>query len=107
MALTDCTVVDVRAGVTRAHQNIIIHRERIGAVGPTAGTRIPKGSRSVGCAEKFAIPGLWDMHVHVGEIEENWFPLYLANGVTGLREMFASEANVSADIRRNSRRVAE
>jgi hypothetical protein len=33
------------------------------------------------------------MHVHVGAIEEDWFPLYLANGVTGLREMFASEAD--------------
>lgn len=42
---------------------------------------------------KFVIPGLWDMHVHVGGIEEDWFPLYLANGVTGLREMAASEAN--------------
>jgi imidazolonepropionase-like amidohydrolase len=34
------------------------------------------------------------MHVHVGEIEEDWFPLYLANGVTGLREMAAAEKNV-------------
>jgi hypothetical protein len=33
------------------------------------------------------------MHVHVGEIEEDWFPLYLANGLTGLREMAASEKN--------------
>jgi imidazolonepropionase-like amidohydrolase len=31
------------------------------------------------------------MHVHAGEIEEDWFALYLANGVTGLREMAASE----------------
>ena len=35
------------------------------------------------------------MHVHVGEIEEDWFPLYLANGLTGLREMAASEKNAS------------
>jgi hypothetical protein len=42
---------------------------------------------------KFVIPGLWDMHVHVGEIEEDWFSLYLANGLTGLREMAASEKN--------------
>jgi hypothetical protein len=33
------------------------------------------------------------MHVHVGEIEEDWFSLYLANGLTGLREMAASEKN--------------
>lgn len=34
-----------------------------------------------------------------GEIEEDWFPLYLANGVTGLREMFASEANAKRQSR--------
>jgi hypothetical protein len=34
------------------------------------------------------------MHVHVCEIEDDWFPLHLANGVTGLREMAASEKNV-------------
>lgn len=33
------------------------------------------------------------MHVHLGAIEEDWFPLYLANGLTGLREMAASEKN--------------
>jgi hypothetical protein len=33
------------------------------------------------------------MHVHAGEIEEDWFPLYLANGLTGPREMAASEKN--------------
>jgi hypothetical protein len=93
IALTDCTVVDVRTAVTRAHQNIIIEGERLVTVGPAAKTRIPRGSRIVGCSGRFAIPGLWDMHVHAGEIEENWFPLYLANGVTGLREMSASEAN--------------
>ena len=41
----------------------------------------------------FVIPGLWDVHVHIGAIEEDWFPLYSANGVTGLREFAASEEN--------------
>jgi hypothetical protein len=33
------------------------------------------------------IPGLWDMHVH-GTRFESTLPLYIANGVTGVREMF-------------------
>jgi predicted amidohydrolase YtcJ len=47
---------------------------------------------------KYLIPGLWDMHVHMrGSIKgstpnfakenEAMLPLYLANGVTGVREM--------------------
>lgn len=93
--LVDCTVLDPRSGNLQAHQNIVIRRDRIAVVTPTT-KRIPVGSRQVPCAGKFAIPGLWDMHVHVGEIEEDWFPLYVANGVTGLREMAASEANARA-----------
>ncbi len=36
---------------------------------------------------KFLIPGLWDMHIHLGP-PEIFFPLLVANGITGVREMF-------------------
>jgi predicted amidohydrolase YtcJ len=94
LALTDCTVIDPRTGAATASRSVVIRDDRIAAVGPAASTRIPPGSRIVRAAGKFVIPGLWDMHVHVGEIEEDWFPLYLANGLTGLRELAASEKNV-------------
>src|SRR5579872_1724605 len=93
VAVTDCTVIDPRYGTAAAHHTIIVTGDRIAARGPAASTRIPAGARVVRAAGKFVIPGLWDMHVHVGEIEQDWFPLYLANGLTGLREMAASEQN--------------
>jgi imidazolonepropionase-like amidohydrolase len=93
VAVTDCTVIDTRYGTATAHSNIVITGERITARGPAASIRIPAGAQIVHGTGKFVIPGLWDMHVHVGEIEEDWFPLYLANGLTGLREMAASERN--------------
>jgi len=34
---------------------------------------------------KFLIPGLWDMHVHTGR-RDIFLPLYIANGVTGVRD---------------------
>ena len=38
------------------------------------------------------IPGLWDMHVHSAFVSPAWdekviYPLYIANGVTGVRDM--------------------
>jgi len=36
---------------------------------------------------KFLIPGLWDMHVHCCNSGDHFFPLFLANGVTGIRDM--------------------
>lgn len=93
LAIQDCTLVDPRAGSAAPHTTVIITGERIAARGPAVSTRVPSGARVVPASGKFVIPGLWDMHVHAGEIEEDWFPLYLANGVTALREMAASEKN--------------
>ena len=36
---------------------------------------------------KFVIPGLWDMHAHMEMTGESWLQLYVANGVTGIRDM--------------------
>ena len=36
---------------------------------------------------KYLIPGLWDMHVHMNFDYEDHLQLYLANGVTGVRDM--------------------
>ena len=94
LAVTDCTVIDPRNSAAMPHRTIVISGERITAVGPAASVRVPAGARVVRGSGKFVIPGLWDMHVHPGEIEEDWFPLYLANGLTGLREMAASEKNL-------------
>lgn len=38
---------------------------------------------------KYLIPGLWDMHVH-GTNRAYLWPIYIANGVTGVRDMFGA-----------------
>jgi Amidohydrolase family len=46
------------------------------------------------CSGKFLIPGLWDMHIHDGGdsgTRYEYIPLFLANGVTGIRDMWGSE----------------
>src|SRR5207253_2274844 len=48
--------------------------------------RIPKGAVVYEGRGKFMIPGLWDMHVHLWE-KENQLPVYVANGITGVRDM--------------------
>jgi hypothetical protein len=44
------------------------------------------------CRGKYLIPGFWDMHIHnAGDDSSNrneYVPLFLANGVTGIRDMF-------------------
>jgi len=65
---------------------VVITGNRIAAIGRTGQVRIPRGVQVINAAGKFLIPGLWDMHVHFTE-SERAFPLFIANGVTGVRNM--------------------
>ena len=65
--------------------------EEIGSSAMGMGRKLP--GVHVDGSGKFLIPGLWDMHVHM--LFGNWFPrgkeitlpLFIANGVTGVRDM--------------------
>jgi imidazolonepropionase-like amidohydrolase len=46
---------------------------------------IPPGVPTVSVTGKTLVPGLWDMHTHVTQVE--WAPVYLAAGVTTVRDM--------------------
>ena len=58
----------------------------------------PKGRELWTAEGKFLIPGLWDMHAHIQGNEKAWLPLYIANGVTGIRDMGA-DLDFILDIR--------
>lgn len=95
IAIRDVTVIDVTNGAERAHQTVLIRGERIGAIGPSESTPIPPGARVVPAEGKFLIPGLWDMHVHLW-YPENQLPVYVANGITGVRDMGSDYKRTSA-----------
>ncbi len=91
--ITDVNVVDVRTGAIIPDQVIIIERNRIREVGPRKSTRYPRNAASASARGGYLIPGLWDMHVHL--VFGDWFPraqeislpLFVANGVTSVRDM--------------------
>jgi hypothetical protein len=98
--LKNVRIVDVQNEAISLPTRVLIRDSRIAAIGP----KLSGGNvRMIEGAGGFLIPGLWDMHVHVGAIEEDWFPLYLANGITGLREMAAS----AKDAEQQKRYVAD
>lgn len=94
--LRQATIVDVANGRLRPGQAVAISGDTIRAVGPdrAIARRFPR-SRAVDARGKFVMPGLWDMHVHFGGgtdlIVENkaLLPLYVANGVTAVRDAAA------------------
>jgi len=64
---------------------ILIENGRIKDAGPRDRVELPKGIRVIQANGKTIVPGLWDMHGHVSQIE--WAPAYLAAGVTTVRDM--------------------
>src|SRR5579871_6862525 len=86
VAILDVTVVDVASGGTRPHVTVIADGEFITSIGRAGSVAIPKGARVVSGSDKFLIPGLWDMHVHLWH-RQNQLPVFVAFGVTGVRDM--------------------
>jgi len=93
VALAHVTTIDPRTGVLQADQTVVIEGTLIRLVGPSTSTKSPQNTRSIDCTGLFLIPGLWDMHVHLEfgdwfpRAKEISLPLFIANGVTGVRDM--------------------
>ncbi len=82
------SVVDIPTGKVLPNKDVLIRNNRIteiadaGSIPTTEDTFIITGSG------KYLMPGLWDMHTHSTPYSK-WLhhPLYIANGVTSVRDM--------------------
>jgi len=86
LVLTHVTVIDTTGGPARVDMTVVITGDRIAEMGKSRATRPPKNAEIVNGNSKFLIPGLWDMHVHW--YDKDYLPLFIANGVTGTRQMY-------------------
>lgn len=89
LAITHVNVVDGTGALPRPDQTVLVSGNRIVEVGRAADVRVPRGAQTVDGSGKYLIPGLWDMHSHAASFGPVSLKLYLANGVTGVRDMGA------------------
>ena len=91
LAISDVTVIDATGAPAKPNMTVVINGDRITEIGQTGKVAIPKNAQVIDGKGKFLIPGLWDMHVHtvIGSLPKFYFPLFIANGVTGVRDMAA------------------
>jgi imidazolonepropionase-like amidohydrolase len=90
IAIADVTIVDVETGSLYANQTVLIQDDLIIEISPANKAKIPKGTHIVNASGKYIIPGLWDMHTHLEAAGKEVLPVFLANGVTAVREMGAN-----------------
>jgi imidazolonepropionase-like amidohydrolase len=85
LVITNANLID---GTGRAPVNdavVVVEGGRITAAGPRASVKIPKGARLFDAQGRYVLPGLWEMHAHFEQVE--WGPVYLAAGVTTVRDV--------------------
>ena len=98
LAIENVAIIDVVKGRVTGPRTVIITGGRISAVADPAKAVIPPAAMRVDGKARYLMPGLVDMHVHLfnnasHRPPNDWaLPLFVANGVTGVREM---RANVS------------
>jgi len=84
LAFKGGTLIDGTGRAPIANAVVVIDGDRIVAVGPAKKIRIPQDATVVDAKGKTILPGLWDMHAHFEQVE--WGPIYLAAGVTTVRD---------------------
>jgi imidazolonepropionase-like amidohydrolase len=93
LAIIHVSLIDATGSPVQADMTVIVEGKHILRIGKSDATPVPRTAKVVDGRGKYLIPGLWDMHVH--EIFGAWLPeeekivpsLFVANGVTGVRDM--------------------
>jgi imidazolonepropionase-like amidohydrolase len=83
-AFKGATLIDGTGRAPVPNAVVVVDGDRIVAAGPAKKSRIPKDATVVDAKGKTILPGLWDMHAHFEQVE--WGPIYLAAGVTTVRD---------------------
>jgi imidazolonepropionase-like amidohydrolase len=88
VAFVDARVVPMDSDRVLEHQTVVVQQGVIVAMGAAGAVTVPDGALVVDGRGRFLMPGLADMHVHVEEVDE--LLLFVANGVTTVRNMWGN-----------------
>jgi imidazolonepropionase-like amidohydrolase len=85
LVLLGGTLIDVTGKRPITNSVVVIQGDRIVAAGARSEINIPTSATVVDVSGKFLLPGLWDMHSHLYQVE--FGPAYLAAGITTARDV--------------------
>ncbi len=96
--ISNVDILHVKNGDIESDRNVYIKDRRIQKIGPGGSVAAGDAAKVVDGTGKYLIPGLWDMHMHAlnrtnmiemnGREYNSLLSLFLANGVTGIRDMW-------------------
>jgi hypothetical protein len=95
IALTGAAVFDPATGGVTRGRPVVVDGTRIVAVGAAGEVEVPPGAKRIDARGKTVLPGMWDMHTHVNELDG---VLQLAAGVTTVRDL-ANDVDLVTGLR--------
>ncbi|MFN2596897.1 MAG: amidohydrolase family protein [Pyrinomonadaceae bacterium] len=101
LAVVGATVIDGTGREPLRDATVLVEGDRITAVGARSRVAVPRGATVVDATGKFIIPGLWDMHAHLYQVE--FGPAYLAAGITSARDV-GNDIEFATTLREAARR---
>ena len=96
LAIVNANLFDSQTGKSVPGSTVLIEGNRIKAVGADGKVAVPAGAERIDARGRALLPGLADMHVHVGDNEG---VQHLAAGVTMVRDM-ANDADTLLEAKR-------
>ena len=105
VVVRNVTIIDGTGAASRSSMTVLANAGRITNIGGIGNVRVPENAIVVDGTGKFLIPGLWDMHVHLGSYQDGVkvLPRLVGYGITGVRDM----ASPVDDILRLRRETAD
>lgn len=101
LAITGVTVIDMTGAPPRPGMTVVVTGNRISAVGSADEVRIPGRARIVAGRGRYLLPGFWDAHVHLTLAGRESLPVFVAAGVTSVRDLGGNRDSVAAWQRTN------
>jgi imidazolonepropionase-like amidohydrolase len=94
------TLIDATGSAAKPEMTVVIRGNQIAAIKKTEAADSHENAKVIDASGKFLIPGLWDSHVHlfnhitIGPPNEYYFPLFIANGVTSVRDLWVKSDEI-------------
>ncbi len=88
VVIESVNIIDIKTGSILTNRNVGIKGNRIISFDGPSDSTSASDVLVIDGTDKYLIPGLWDMHTHSTQ-HSPWLhhPLYIANGVTAVRDM--------------------
>ncbi len=95
IVVTDVSILHLEDGSVSTHKDVLVDDGVITSITNAKKGKAWAGAQIVDGSGKWLMPGMWDMHTHIKHPEVD-FPVYVANGVLGIRSMGGEQEKVFA-----------